>query len=67
MLSKYQQLIADFHSIPIGHVKKSVPNLFDKEKYVLHYKSLQLYLRLELKRKNTSRVRIQSMKIIKTI
>ena len=51
MLSKHQQLIADFHSIPIGHVKKSVPNLFDKENHVLHCKSLELYLRLELKPK----------------
>ena len=26
-------------------------NFFDKEKYVLHYENLQLYLRLELKLK----------------
>ena len=35
----------------IGNVKKLVPNLFDKEKYVIHYENLQLYLRLGLKLK----------------
>ena len=39
MLCKYQILIADFHNIPIGNVKKLVPNFFDKEKYVLHYEN----------------------------
>ena len=33
-LSKYQLMIAD---VPIGIVKKLVPNLFDKKKYVLNY------------------------------
>ena len=37
MLSEYQLKIADLYNIPIGNVKKSVPNFFDKEKYVLHY------------------------------
>ena len=35
--------------IPIGNFKKLVPNFFDKEKYVIHYENLQLYLRLGLK------------------
>ena len=35
--------------IPIGNVKKLLPNLFDKEKYVIHYENLKLYLRLGLK------------------
>ena len=35
--------------VPIGNVKKLVPNFFDKEKYVIHYENLQLYLRLGLK------------------
>ena len=47
ILSNYQLKIAD--------LKKLVPNFFDKEKYVLHYENLQLYLRnhrvLELKQK----------------
>ena len=49
MLSQYQLKIADLYNIPIGNVQKLVPNFFDKEKYVLHYENLQVYLRLELK------------------
>ena len=56
MFSKYQQLIANFHNIPIGNVKKLVPNFFDKEKYVLHYENFQLYLRLGLHLKKIHRV-----------
>ena len=44
-------MIADFYNIPIDNVKKLVPNIFDKEKYVLHYENLQLYLRLGVKLK----------------
>ena len=32
-------------------LKKLVPNLFDKEQYVIHYENIQLYLRLGLKLK----------------
>ena len=49
MLSNDQIKISDFYNIPIGIVKKLMRNVFDKEKYVLHYKSFQLYLRLGLK------------------
>ena len=49
MLSEYQLKIADLFNIPIGNVKKLVPNLFGKEKYVIHYENFQLYLRLGLK------------------
>ena len=49
MLSSYQFNIADFHNIPIGTVKKLLLNIFDKERYVLHYENLQFYLRLGLK------------------
>ena len=60
--------ITDFYNIPIGNVKKLVPNFFDKEKYLLHYENLQLYLRLGLKLiKNTSGIRIQSITMVKTI
>ena len=52
MLSKYQIKTADLHNIPIGNIKKSVPNFFDKEKYLLHYENLQLCLKLGLKQKN---------------
>ena len=68
MLPDYQLKIADLYNIPIGNVKKLVPNYFDKEKYVIHYKNLQLYLRLGLKlKKNTLRIRIQSISMAKTI
>ena len=40
MLSEYQLKIAGDYDISIGNVKKTVPNFFDKEKYVLHYKNL---------------------------
>ena len=43
--------IADFYNIPMGNVQKSMPNLFDKGKYMLHYENLQIYLSLGLKLK----------------
>ena len=49
MLSEYQLKIADLYNIPISNVKKFVPNFFDKEKYVIHYENLQLYLGVGLK------------------
>ena len=51
MLFDYQLKTADSYNIPIENVKKLVLNFFDKEKYVLHYENLQLYLRLGLKLK----------------
>ena len=51
MLSEYQLKIADLYNIPISNVKKLVPNIFDNEKYVIHYEILPLYLRLGLKLK----------------
>ena len=64
MMSEYQLKIADSCNIPIGNV----PNFFDKEKYVFHYENLQLYLRLGSKlKKNTSCIRIPSIKLVKTI
>ena len=33
-------MIADLYNIPIVNARKLVPNLFDKEKYVLHYEIL---------------------------
>ena len=56
MLPEYQLKIVDLCYIPIGNVKKLVPNFFDKEMYVIHYENLQLYLRLELKLKKIYRV-----------
>ena len=51
MLSEYQLKIADAYNIPIANVKKLVPRFFNKEKYLIHYENLQLYLRLGLKLK----------------
>ena len=31
-------------NIPTGNVKKSEPNFFDYEKYVIHYENFKLYL-----------------------
>ena len=68
VLSDYKLKIGDPYNIPIGNVKKVVPNFFDKEKYVIHYENLQLYLRqvLEIK-KNASFTRIQSITMAKAI
>ena len=46
VLSDYQLKIPDLYNIPISNVKKLVPNFFDKEKNVIHYENLQLYLGL---------------------
>ena len=56
MLSDYQLKIVDLSNIPIGNIKKSVPNIFDKEKYMLHYENLHPNLRLGLKLKKIHRV-----------
>ena len=61
MLTDYQLKIANLYNIPIGNVKKLVPNFFDNEIYVIHHENLQLYLKLGLKfKKNTWHIRIQS-------
>ena len=49
MLSKYCKKIAGRYKIEVGDVKKIIPNLSNKTKYVLHYRNLQLYLSLEKK------------------
>ena len=49
MLSKYCKIIADKYDIKVGDVKKLIPNLRNKTKYVLHYRNLQLYLFLGMK------------------
>ena len=44
MLSTYCKNIADEYDIKVGDVKKLIPNLGNKTKYVLHYRNLQMYL-----------------------
>ena len=55
MLSTYCRKIADKYDIKVGDVKKLVPNLGNKTKYVLHYRDLQLYLSLGMKLKKIHR------------
>ena len=49
MLLGYCKKIADKYQIKVGDVKKLIPNLGNKTKYVLHYRNLQLYLFLGMK------------------
>ena len=56
MLSPYCKQILEKFNITIGQVKKLIPTLADKQKYVLHYRNLQLYLDLGLKLKKVHRV-----------
>ena len=49
MLSKYCSDIANQYGIKVGGVKKLIPNLGDKVKYVVHYRNLQYYLSLGMK------------------
>ena len=50
MLSKYcKDIAADWYGINVGGVRKLIPNLGDKVKYVVHYKNLQYYLSLGMK------------------
>ena len=51
MLPEYQLKIYDLCNIPIGNAKKLLPNFFDKEKYLIDYRNLQLYLRVRLNKK----------------
>ena len=54
MLSKYCKEIAGKYEIKVGDVKKLIPNLGNKTKYVLHYRNSQLYLSLRMKLTKTS-------------
>ena len=56
MLSKYCKDLKEKENISSGRVHKLVPNLRNKEKYVLHYRNLQLYLSLGMKLKKIHRV-----------
>ena len=46
ILSNYCKSIADKYDIRVDDVRKLIPNLANKSKYVLHYRNSQLYLSL---------------------
>ena len=49
MLSKDCKEIADKYELKVGDVKKLIPNLSNKTKYVLHYRNLQFHFCLGMK------------------
>ena len=56
MLSPYLLSLLEKQGINYkSSTEKLVPNLYDKEKYVVHYKTLQLYVQLGLKVKKVHR------------
>ena len=49
MLSGYCSDIDDWYGIKVGGIKKLIPNLGDKVRYVVHYKNPKYYLSLGMK------------------
>ena len=55
-LSNYCLEIENEHNITIRSVKTLVPNLMNKNNYVIHYRNLQQYLELGIKLKKIHRI-----------
>ena len=55
-LSNYCSNIANKYHIKIGGVNQLIPDLGNKNKYVIHYKNLQLYLLLGMKLVSVRRI-----------
>ena len=56
ILSNYCKSIADKYDIKVGDVKKLIPNLGNKTKYVVHYRNIQMHLALGMKLTKIHRV-----------
>jgi hypothetical protein len=56
MLSEYSKQLKSKLSLGTSNIKKLVPNLNNKSKYVLHYRNLKLYISLGLVLKKVYRV-----------
>ena len=56
MLSNYCSKIANEYGVKVGGVNKLVRNLGNKNKYVLHYRNLQLYLSLGMNLVNINKI-----------
>ena len=55
-LSNYSLKIANAHNISTGNVKKLVPNLMNKNIYVIHFRNLRQCLELGMKLKKIHRI-----------
>ena len=55
-LSDYCLNIANVHNVTTGTAKKLVPNLMNKNNYVIHYRNLQQRLELVMKLKKIHRI-----------
>ena len=55
-LSHYCLKIANAHNITTGTVKKLVPNLMNKNNYVIHYRNLQQCLEIGMELKKIHRI-----------